>query len=161
MRFGAEVAYFPSVSRRQELDALCLGQTDTLLLEMPFSTWTQLQVQEVISLVLDRKMRVVLAHPERFLLDSANRRAFEKLLQVPIGLQVNAQTLIHWHTRKQGLRILEMTEYPLLGTDCHDLGNRAPDLEKARKVIRRSLGAEFLERMDRSAEEFLGTRRNS
>lgn len=161
LMLGAEVAYFPAISQCRMLDALCFRQTDTLLLEMPYACWTQLQVQEVISLVLDRKVQVVLAHPERFLFDSANRKSLEKLLQLPVGLQVNAQTLIHWTTRRQGLNLLKKAKFPLLGTDCHDLDRRNPELEKARKVIRRRLGQAFLKRMDGTAEQFLDIRRNS
>lgn len=152
---GAETAYFPSISKCPELKALCIGGSDTLLLEMPFTEWTRVQVDEVISLVLDRRFRVVLAHPERFLYSSNNRAALNKLLELPIGLQVNGETLLHWRTRKQGLELLEMTSEPVLGSDCHDLKNRAPHLDKARKVIQAKLGKGFLARMDQIAEESL------
>lgn len=152
---GAETAYFPAISQCQELKALCIGGSSTLLLEMPFAEWTQIQVDEVIALVLDRRFRVVLAHPERFLFSSNNRAALDKLLELPIALQVNGETLLHWRTRKQGLELLEMTNVPLLGSDCHDLKNRAPNLDRARKVIRARLGADFLVCMDQAAEACL------
>lgn len=148
---GAEVALFRRISESRELDTLCLRGTRTLLLEMPFSEWTQSQVEEVISLVLDREYQVVLVHPERFTFSKTNKEALEKLSELPIAFQVNADTLCRWNGRKNALALLQMTETPLLGTDCHNLGSRAPHLDKAREVVARKLGGDFLHRMDQNA----------
>lgn len=145
---GAETAYFPSIDQCPELKKLCIGGSDTLLLEMPFSEWLPAQLEEVISLVLDRRVHLVLAHPERFLFSAHNRSALNRLLALPIGLQVNAGTLICRRTRRLGLELLEAADAPMLGSDCHDLKSRAPNLKKARKVIRSGLGERFLEDMD-------------
>lgn len=148
---GAEVAWFPKISM-QDLTPLCLQGTRTLLLEMPFVQWNQQEIDEVICLILDRGYQVILVHPERFCFDDTNRRYLEKLASLPIGLQVNAETLVRWRTRKQGLELLKLAKYPLLGSDCHNLTNRPPYIEQARKVIGQKLGIDFLEQMDLHAE---------
>lgn len=148
---GAEVAWFPKISA-QDLTPLCLQGTRTLLLEMPFAQWNQHEVEEVISLVLDRGYQVALAHPERFCFDATNRRYLAKLGDLPVGLQVNAETLYRWRTRKQGLALLRQAQYPLLGSDCHNLTRRPPYIKQARQVIRRCLGEETLEQIDRNAQ---------
>ena len=85
------------------------------MLEMPFSEWTDQQVETVAVLSLDLHFNVVLVHPERFCFSSSNRRRLEELAKLPLALQVNADTLLRWGTRRQGLELLELTATPLLG----------------------------------------------
>lgn len=153
---GAEVAFFPGISKCSHLDPLCLEQTRTLLLEMPFSDWSNKEIDEVISLVLDRDYQVVLVHPERFCFSEGNRRHLEKLTNLHLAFQVNADTFCSWKTRRRALDLLSMARYPLLGSDCHNLTSRAPHLESARKVIGRKLGKSMLEQIDACAMAWCG-----
>ena len=149
---AAEVAFFSGISDCLELDKLCIEGTQTLLLEMPFQRWTQQEVDEITSLVLDRRYQVVLVHPERFCFVDANLELLSRLTTLPIGLQINASTLLHWRSRKDGLDLLQMAYAPLLGSDCHNLTTRPPNLLRGREIVRKKLGDAFLKKMDRSAE---------
>lgn len=144
---GAEVAWFRNMSR-YDLTPLCLGGQRTMLLEMPFTDWSQQVVEEVISLVLDKDYRVILVHPERFCYSKGNRRYLERLAELPIAFQVNADTFLDWRSRKQGLSLLQTTRIPLLGSDTHNLTSRAPHIEKARKIIEKNLGKDFLRKIE-------------
>ena len=148
---AAEIAYFQQIET-QDLTPLCIQGTRTLMLEMPFADWTDLQVETVNSLALDHHYNVVLVHPERFCFSDSNRSQIRRLVQLPIGLQVNAGSLIRWSTRRQALELLQMAPYPLLGSDCHNLTSRPPNLKRGRNIIRKKLGERFLEQMDENAE---------
>ena len=102
-------------------------------------------------LSLDLHFNVVLVHPERFCFSSSNRRRLEELAKLPLALQVNADTLLRWGTRRQGLELLELTATPLLGSDCHDMTKRPPNLKGGREMVRRKLGEAFLAQMDENA----------
>ena len=130
---------------------LCIENTRTLMLEMSFSVWTDFQLEEVRVLALDRGFQVVLVHPERFCFRKENCRKLEELAQLPIGLQVNADSLLHWHTRRLALELLELTSLPLLGSDCHNLTTRPPNLKGGRDIVQKKLGVAFLARMDENA----------
>ena len=147
---AAEVAYFPHMEE-QDLTPLCIQGTRTLLLEMPFSDWTDLQLETVETLVLDRQYQVVMVHPERFCFSGNNRSCLNRLAELPVGLQVNAGALLRWGTRRLALDLLERSEIPLLGSDCHNLTTRPPNLAKGRAVVRRKLGEDFLKQMDENA----------
>ena len=144
---AAEVAYFPHMEE-QDLMPLCIQGTRTLMLEMPFSDWTGLQLETVEALVLDCRYDVVLVHPERFCFSKSNRHKLEKLAKLPIGLQVNAGSLLRWGTRRLALDLLQMAQYPLLGSDCHNLTSRPPNLKEGRKVVMQKLGEAFLKKID-------------
>lgn len=77
------------------------------------------------------------------------------MAELPVGLQVNADTLIDWRTRKTGLKLLKETQIPLLGTDAHNMTTRAPHMKEARDIIAKKLGSGFLQQMDEMATEYL------
>ena len=147
---AAEVAYFQQVDA-QDLTPLCIQGTRTLMLEMPFTNWTDIEVETVTALVLDHHYDVVLVHPERFCFSGSNRSKLSRMAALPIGLQINAESLIHWSTRRQALELLQMAPYPLLGSDCHNLTSRPPNLKRGREIIRKKLGGGFLREMDENA----------
>lgn len=148
---AAEVAFFSGISERAGLERLCIERTKTLMLEMPFTEWNDFQVEEVSALVLDRGFHVVLVHPERFCASKGNVWRLRELEDLPVALQVNARTLMRWRTRRLGLKLLQETRYPLLGSDCHNLTTRPPNLAEGRKVAAQKLGEAFLAKMDQSA----------
>lgn len=151
---AAEVAYFREMQEHHP-ERLCVEGTRTLMLEMPFSEWTDQQEETVAVLALDMRLNVVLVHPERFCFSKNNRSRLERLAVLPVALQVNADTLLHWRTRKQGLELLKMTACPLLGSDCHNMTDRPPDLKGGRDVVLHKLGERFLAQMDENARQMI------
>lgn len=150
---GAEVAFFPGMGEKENLSQLCLGGTNTLLVEMPFTQWPAAVWEETMHLALDRDFQVVLAHPERYAQE--NIQPLRKLAQAGVGFQVNADTLLHRSTRSTGLALLEMTQYPALGSDCHNLTSRPPRMAQARELLRKRKGDGFLRELDSTMNEFL------
>lgn len=153
---AAEVAFFPGISEKNGLEQLCIKGTNTLLLEMPFCEWNDYQREEVVSLTLDCNFQVVIVHPERFLFSENNRRHLKKLQELPIGLQVNAGSLIRWRLRKTALRILEQASCPLLGSDAHNLESRPPNLRAGQSIVERKLGKAFWQQMQENAGSLIG-----
>lgn len=154
IRLGAEVAYFSGISRCSQLGALCLEGTRTLLLELSYTQWMPQQVEEVASLCLDHGYQVILAHPERFSHMRSYWKDMERMLSLPVALQINADSLLHWGSRKLALELLNNTSRPLLASDCHNLTSRPPRLEKARLVVSKKLGVDILTRIDETALRF-------
>ena len=152
---AAEVAFFSGIGEYPSVERHCIQGTRTLMLEMPFTEWNDFQIGEVLTLVLDRGFHVVLVHPERFCFSESNMDWLEKLAELPIGLQVNAGSLIRWSTRKLALELLKLAPYPLLGSDCHNLRRRPPNLKEGRAVVQKKLGWDFLRQMDQNAEDAL------
>ena len=62
-------------------------------------------------------------------------------------VQVNADFFLHWSTARKALRMLKNNSIHLLGSDCHNLRSRTPNLERAVDVIRNRLGDSPLERI--------------
>lgn len=136
---GAEVEYFPGMHKTQAIPQLRLQGTKYLLLEMPFSKWTQRMLDEVSELNQSREINVVLAHIDRYL-SMQKRGVIESLLSDGIRFQVNADCFLNRRKRGKMLRMLESGYISFLGSDCHNLTDRPPQIGDALEVIGKKLG---------------------
>jgi protein-tyrosine phosphatase len=54
------------------------------------------------------------------------------------------------------LRMLQEDRIHLLGTDCHNLNSRKPNLDKALDLVRKKLGEDALRRVSAYGADILG-----
>ncbi len=86
---GAEVLAFEGIDRLPGLKELRLQGTKTLLLEMPFTHWSDELLDSVEAISEDEDFRIVLAHVDRY-----DRKAIEKLFRLDrVKGQVNVDNL--------------------------------------------------------------------
>ncbi len=152
---GAEVAFFSGISRVEEIGQLCIGQTNLMLLEMPFRAWSSRDLYEVERLI-GRGIQLVIAHVERFYPFQKDRGMISALLEMPVYIQVNAECLLSWKSRRLPLKLFRMGAAHLLGSDCHNLSSRPQNLAEGRAVLERKVGRDCLEEMDRLGAALLG-----
>lgn len=152
---GAEVAFFDGISRADKTGDLCIRGTSLLLLEMPFAAWHGSVLDEVARLAGKRGFKVIIAHLERYLKLSGNRQGVRQLLELPVVIQVNAGSLLDWRTRGPLLRMFGNGTAQLLGSDCHSLHRRPPNLSEGRAVLKKKLGDSILQQIDALGEELL------
>lgn len=145
---GAEVAFFAGISRAEKTDALKVEETDIMLLEMPFVTWSDSVVQEVRDLIEKRHFHIILAHIERFLQMPGNKPYVRQILELPVTVQVNAETLLDFRQKGKMLKMFKKGQAHIIGSDCHGMHHRGPNLWLGREVLEKKLGHEFLENMD-------------
>ena len=142
---GAEVRFFDGISGAEALPSLCLEGTDLLLLEMPFTRWTERMLHEVNEL-RQRGVRPVAAHLERYL-DLNPRQTISRFLQTDVLIQCNAEFFLTRRTAGKALRMLREEKIHFLGSDAHNMGSRAPNLGPALALIERKLGPRALDRL--------------
>lgn len=152
---GSEVAFFEGISRADQIDSLTIGDTNLLLLEMPFVPWTMQNVREVEKLISDRKLHVIIAHLERFIWMPGNKKMIQSLLELPVTVQINAESLLEWKHRRALLKMFRDGTAHILGSDCHGAHHRVPDLLEGRMVIEKKAGADVLHRIDMQGEKLL------
>ncbi len=153
--FGSEVAFFEGISRADQIDSLTIGDTNLLLLEMPFVPWTTQNVREVEKLISDRKLHVIIAHLERFIWMPGNKKMIQSLLELPVTVQINAESFLEWKHRRALLKMFRDGTAHILGSDCHGAHHRVPDLLEGRKMIEKKAGADVLHRIDMQGEKLL------
>lgn len=152
---GAEVAFFRGISRAERLEALKIEGTDCLLLEMPFRPWSEDDVDEVSEILEKHGYTIILAHIERYLAMRGNADYIGNLLELPVLAQINAESLLDWRQRGKLIKMVRNGQVHLLGSDCHGIHHRPPNLGEGREILRRKTGTEYLDRIDWRSEELL------
>ena len=152
---GAEVAFFAGISRAEKAGALTIEGTDVMLLEMPFVTWSDSVVQEVRDLIEKRHFHIILAHIERFLKIPGNKSYVEQVLELPLTVQVNAETLLDFRQRGRLFRMFRQGSANILGSDCHGMHHRMPNLWLGRDALEKKLGHDFIDNMDDYGERLI------
>ena len=152
---GAEVAFFRGISRAERLEALKIEGTDCILLEMPFRPWSEDDVDEVSEILEKRGYTIILAHIERYLAMRGNADYIGNLLELPVLAQINAESLLDWRQRGKLIKMVRNGQVHLLGSDCHGIHHRPPNLGEGREILRKKTGTEYLDRIDWRSEELL------
>ena len=140
---GAEVRYYGGISRMNELSRFCIGNTDILLLEMPFNRWSKSVLKELRAIACSGECRVVLAHIERYI-SMQEKGIIDSLREEGILLQTNASFFSNLITRRKALKLLANGFFDFIGSDCHNTVSRPPRISEACAVIEKKLGKELL-----------------
>ena len=141
---GAEVYYYQGISDWDGLKDLTIGDNNCLLIEMPFKQWTVPMYQELADIYERHDLWPVIAHVDRYIKPFLPSDLPERLYDMPVYVQANASSFLHFTTRSMMLRMLEREQVNLLGSDCHNLNKRKPDMAQALKIINRHLGESAL-----------------
>ena len=157
---GAEVHFFESISRIDELDYFRLGTSKLLLLEMPFKPWTDRMIREVLDIQDRRGLTVLLAHIERYL-GFQDKAVWPMLRANGVCMQCNASFFLNWKTRRKAMGMLKRGEIHMLGSDCHNMTTRPPRLWEAKAAIQKALGMSFWREFELGTIDLLQSGRHS
>lgn len=155
IKLGAEVTYFQGISKADEIKKLTTEGTSILLLELPFDKWGESVIEEVYYLVHKRKFTVVLAHLDRYLSISENKKYIKKLIKMPLVVQINAGSFLDNKRKKKTVSLIKKCDKIVLGSDCHNLTSRKPNLLDCRNIIIGDLGEKAILNIDKYGEEIL------
>lgn len=129
---GAEVAYHPGLVYEDNIRKLCLGRSNYLLLEMPFSRWTPSVLRSVSTLRHIQGVIPILAHLERYL-GFQDKRVLEEILHSGALVQMNASFVLN--NRRKAMKMIRKGMVDVFGSDCHNMTTRPPDLPAAMAVL--------------------------
>ncbi|MBE5773214.1 MAG: hypothetical protein E7337_04695 [Clostridiales bacterium] len=135
MYFGAEVEYFEGMARSPDMEDLLIGRSRVLLVEMPFCRWSDRMVSELMFLREARSITPLLAHVERYL-SYQPPDMIEDLVGRGVLIQSNASFFMGTLRSRQAMRMLRNRQIHLLGSDCHNMHSRPPNLGAAIERIR-------------------------
>lgn len=150
---GAEVKYYEGISRLQSLEKLRISNTKLLLLEMSMQKWSEFTLRELLELSSRGDLTIVLAHIERYL-RFQNKDTISRLVESGIYIQSNADFFIDIFSRRKALQMLNNNEIHFIGSDCHNLEERAPKISSAIEYIRKKNGDRFVSKMNKFNRSF-------
>ena len=146
IRLGAEVRYYPGISRMDGLEKLAIENTNLLLLEMPLAKWTKFVFKELVEISNTRGLKIILAHIERYMMFQSGN-PFEELIENGILMQSNASFFQRGYSRQKAIRLLRSGGIQFVGSDCHNMTTRAPNVSSAYELIKRRFGEGYASQM--------------
>ena len=153
VRLGAEILYFPGMSEAEELVDLTMEGTPFLLVEPPMMPWSDYMLDEVEQ-IGDRLKRIpVIAHLDRYMVLLHDDSLFERVRNRKMLIQVNASFFLYERTQAFALDCLKTRKFQFIGSDCHNLSSRAPNMGDAADVIRRAGQEADLEKLEHAFYE--------
>lgn len=155
---GAEVYYFSGMSDSDALSRLTIGKNRYIMLEMPHSAWSEYMYREIQGIYEKQGLTPIIAHVDRYIRPFRTYGIPRRLEELPVLVQANADFFLDRGTASLALRLLRADRIHLLGSDCHNLTDRAPNLGKAIQVIQNRLGTDALERIGRYEHVVLSSR---
>ena len=90
-------------------------------------------LDEIVRLGENLHCKPVIAHVDRFMTMLRDKRLIDRVLERNMLVQVNAEYFLDPKTVKTAVRELKKGKIHLIGSDCHNLTNRAPNLGLARQ----------------------------
>ncbi|MBQ5840913.1 MAG: capsular polysaccharide biosynthesis protein [Clostridia bacterium] len=152
---GAEVLMRRGISRL-DLRPLCIEGTDCLLLELPFTPPSSWLFEEVESIILGQRVRVVLAHVDRYQPWYSERQIAELTDLPDVVMQLNGQVFLQRRDFRRLRRWLPAEPPVLLGSDMHNATTRPPVLGQVySRLQRQRRGRRWLEEMEDTAAALL------
>ncbi len=142
---GAEVYFFRGISDSEVLPQLTIGGKSCMLIEMPQPPWPEEMYRELENIHRKRGIIPIIAHIDRYVAPLRTYKIPQRLSQLPVLVQANAAFFLDRSTAAMAMKMLKAGQIHLLGSDCHNMSDRKPNLALAVERIRRKLGQEALD----------------
>ena len=137
---GAEVYYFHGIGSSDAVLELTIDEKRCILIEMPHVTWTESMYSELESIYTRYGLTPNIAHIDRYIKPFQARQVLKRLSELPVLVQANAEFFLNRATGNMALRMLKKDQIQLLGSDCHNLTDRKPNLDAGIKKLEKKLG---------------------
>lgn len=147
---GAEVKYYQGISRLENLRELCIEKSNILLLEMPSCKWSEYIVSELVDMS-GSGLNVVLAHVERYMFFQSSA-IMERLFHCGVYFQFNSEFFISRFSRRKAFKMMKNQMVGPIGSDCHNLESRPPNIGEAVELIEKKFGKSFVYRYEQFLE---------
>ncbi len=137
---GAEVAYFEGMKNCGLLSEMTICGTGLLLIEMPMGKWSERMFSEILQLAENLSITPLLAHIDRYGVTRDEIRLLKKFVINGGLIQANAGAFLHFATAGKMIKMINDNLVHLLGSDCHNVSTRPPNLGEAVEKITKKAG---------------------
>lgn len=148
--FGAEMFFSKNTEYLINNNLIItLNNTNYVLVEVDFDEEFTNILKVMRTLVANGYMPI-LAHPERYSAISIERWCIEPFLELGIGFQINASSLLGNHGKDCQELAFDFIASELasaVSSDCHDMSFRTPDLSEAHMLVSSTFSPIFAEKL--------------
>lgn len=155
---GAEVYFHPALSSDKDFHKLCIGDTDFILLELPFARFFENFYGEYSSFLNRCEPKIIFAHIERYFSFGNKIDDIERLLGSGNAVcQMNCGSLAEagLFKRRTFANMISGGIISVIGTDTHNTTSRPPQYKKAEAFIRSKCGDGAFERICKNSDRII------
>ncbi len=152
---GAEVELYYGLSKKDNLQRLCIEGTSYMLVEPPMEYWTEWVYEELYRIQAIHNIKPIIAHLDRYIIDSKSFRIVDRLMQSDVLAQVNAGSLLSFFSRTYAKELWKRNMFTILGSDCHDNESRSCKLAKAYRIFEKKFGRDALCQLMENGQKIL------
>lgn len=152
---GYEVAYFLNMHRSTAIEQCTLGNSNYLLLELPFSMpLNKDMLNDIEKLSEDVGFSVIIAHIERYSHDKLYKKLLSLVKNNIVLAQINAESLFADHHKRCVEKLLKANLVSFVASDTHSVENRPVKISRCLREIKTKYPRAY-ERIISSTEELL------
>lgn len=132
---GAEVYCFPNMSQCEALYDLRIQGTEYILLEPPFTPWSDYLLLEMEQTGDFLGLTPVVAHVDRYMRMFGDKHLIDRVLDRGMLVQFNTKAFTDAKFRKMAQKCVKKEKVAFFGTDCHNTDTRAPNWFEVRDSV--------------------------
>ena len=155
LSIGTEVHYFTGISESRDISRLALLSTNYIMIEMPHAPWTDNMYRELEKIYIKQGLIPIIAHLDRYIRRFRTYGIPRKLLELPVVVQANAEFFLNKNTSAFAMGMLRSGNIHILGSDCHNLDSRKPNLGDAAKLIQKKMGSDMVAKIIENGQNIL------
>ncbi len=140
IRLGAEVHFTGvNVAEYEELCKLAIEGTKYILIEFPFTEkWTYELLDKLADFISETGYTPIIAHVERYREVQKRLAYITELIHMGCLIQVNTNAFLDKRDKKLAYALLKNGMVHCIGTDTHDLENRAPNYTETYEAVKKA-----------------------
>lgn len=147
VRLGAEVLLSVDTYQLEGLESLCIEGTHYILVELPYSHWSDWIYTSIEKLIVAKGLTPILAHVERYDTVYENPNRLLPFLEMGCILQANAISLHPESSRRKlALKLVKHGFIHLLGSDVHRSGSLHP-VSVGYDILRDKVDSDYVDYM--------------
>ncbi|MGM9912553.1 CpsB/CapC family capsule biosynthesis tyrosine phosphatase [Floccifex sp.] len=127
----------------------CMAQTEFVLIE--FNEFDDAgYIKDRLQAVKMAGYKLIVAHVERYEKLMKRFEVIEELVEMGIWIQLNADSILGkngWKVKRQCMKLMKDDLIHLVGSDAHNLSDRAPNLGNCADYVRKKLGDDYAKKV--------------
>jgi protein-tyrosine phosphatase len=151
LRTGCEVSLHDYLFHYPDITALCIENTDYLLVELPYAgKWEEKVYGMLEQLIHYYNLIPIIAHIERYRA-ARKRKTIKRLREMGCLLQLNTSFILDGKGWRRAARLLKRGFIDVVASDCHNMDTRPPVMKAAYDRISEKLGRDCCDKLMENA----------
>lgn len=134
---GCEFRYFRGISNSGLAEQFCLGNSNYILVELPYADISLSALQEIEKLHYNNGLRPILAHIDRYVSFKNYNELISFLQNSDVLAQINANSVYCEKHKRNAIKLMNMGIVNFVGSDTHSVNHRPPNMDKFFEVGKR------------------------